>query len=467
MKIVRFRNLFLGSIVILASFAYGFIAANYEVFPYQVIKFLYGRTKSSALKSASPNAAAKGRWKAARTEGQNNGLTKEQQEALSNLSTLGYLKGYKMAPKVQNVTIYEERAAYNGLNFVVSGHAPEAFLMDMKGNILHKWSYSGEDVWPGLLDIYQYEYQKTFWRRAHLLNNGGVLAIFEGIGIIKLDKDSNLLWSYKGRANHHLCLDKNGNIYLLTRQLLRDDTKLQLLTWAKKDSVILEDMITILSPEGKEIKQVSLIDCFLNSDYASLLEHMKLPLDPLHANTIVLIEDDKIASKFSMLKKGNVLISLRNIHTIAVVDLEQEKVTWALTGMWKYQHQPVPLENGNLLIFDNLGHHGKSRVIEFNPLTQKIAWSYKGQPADKFYTHTCGSNQRLPNGNTLIIESDNGRAFEVTPAGKIVWEYVNPYRAGENNELIATLFDVIRFEPNQFSGQDWLSLGTKTDGEAP
>ena len=30
-------------------------------------------------------------------------------------------------------------------------------------------------------------------------------------------------------------------------------------------------------------------------------------------------------------------------------------------------------------------------------------------------------------GNTLICEGSNGRIFEVTPAGEIVWEYVNPF----------------------------------------
>ena len=36
---------------------------------------------------------------------------------------------------------------------------------------------------------------------------------------------------------------------------------------------------------------------------------------------------------------------------------------------------------------------------------------------------------RLPNGNTLITESDGGRLFEVTKPGKIVWNYINPVRA--------------------------------------
>ena len=35
---------------------------------------------------------------------------------------------------------------------------------------------------------------------------------------------------------------------------------------------------------------------------------------------------------------------------------------------------------------------------------------------------------RMPNGNTFINEGAKARFFEVTPDGKIVWEYLNPYR---------------------------------------
>ena len=49
--------------------------------------------------------------------------------------------------------------------------------------------------------------------------------------------------------------------------------------------------------------------------------------------------------------------------------------------------------------------------------------------------------------NTHITDMVGGRAFEVTHEDrKIVWEYINPKRAGENNELIAALFEVICLE---------------------
>ena len=41
------------------------------------------------------------------------------------------------------------------------------------------------------------------------------------------------------------------------------------------------------------------------------------------------------------------------------------------------------------------------------------------------------SAQRLPNGNTLIVEGSDGRFIEVTREHEIVWEYINPYDSGE------------------------------------
>ena len=101
---------------------------------------------------------------------------------------------------------------------------------------------------------------------------------------------------------------------------------------------------------------------------------------------------------------------------------------------------------GNLLVFDNGGASGygpassvalngsniyarpSSRVLEINPVTLKLVWSYQA-PGQFFSTNISGA-QRLPNGNTLITEGADGRVFEVSTDGKIVWEYVNPLFTG-------------------------------------
>lgn len=61
----------------------------------------------------------------------------------------------------------------------------------------------------------------------------------------------------------------------------------------------------------------------------------------------------------------------------------------------------------------------------FGPL--EPVWSYTAPDKLSFYSPFVSGAQRMKNGNTLVTEGDNGRYFEVTPEGKIVWEYRNPY----------------------------------------
>jgi hypothetical protein len=100
---------------------------------------------------------------------------------------------------------------------------------------------------------------------------------------------------------------------------------------------------------------------------------------------------------------------------------------------------------GNLLVFDNGGASGygfanpnapdgsgsfaraNSRVLEINPVTLELVWSYAGP---RFYSSNISGAQRLPNGNTFITEGASGRLFEVAKEGKIVWEYIYPVFGG-------------------------------------
>jgi hypothetical protein len=176
-------------------------------------------------------------------------------------------------------------------------------------------------------------------------------------------------------------------------------------------------------------------------------------IDIFHTNQIVKL-DGRLADRIPAFRSGNFLLSMRNLNLLAVLDPRSEKIVWTMAGMWLQQHCPSVLDNGNILLFDNQGDYGRSRILEFDPVTQEIAWMYKGTPENEFSSEIFGSVQRLPNGNTLITESHYGRVFEVTREGDIVWEYYIPARAGENDELIANIFRVDRL-PRDFP-TDWL-----------
>jgi hypothetical protein len=141
---------------------------------------------------------------------------------------------------------------------------------------------------------------------------------------------------------------------------------------------------------------------------------------------------------------------MREMNTIALLDPKAERIVWADTGMWRRQHEPQLLDNGRILLFDNQGHRGRggvTRVIEYDPLTGAIAWSYAGTAEEPLISRVYGSQQRLANGNTLIVESNNGRAVEVTPNGRTVWEFRLPERIeSDTKEMVRILPDLVRID---------------------
>ncbi len=155
-----------------------------------------------------------GRWTRARVLPRD--LTDEQKERMRQLRSIGYAGGYSEAPVRRGVTVHNQERAFPGVNLVNSGHAAEAFLIDMQGTFEHRWRFDYEqipgaetDVDPGLSNT---------WRRVRLLEDGSLLGIYEGLGLIKIDRDSNFLWYFSGKAHHDLDIAPNGEIWVLTRE---------------------------------------------------------------------------------------------------------------------------------------------------------------------------------------------------------------------------------------------------------
>jgi hypothetical protein len=57
----------------------------------------------------------------------------------------------------------------------------------------------------------------------------------------------------------------------------------------------------------------------------------------------------------------------------------------------------------------------------------KPEWSYEAPEPTDFSSPFISGVQRLPNGNTLICSGAQGWVFEVTPGGKLVWDWKSPY----------------------------------------
>jgi hypothetical protein len=93
----------------------------------------------------------------------------------------------------------------------------------------------------------------------------------------------------------------------------------------------------------------------------------------------------------------------------------------------------------------------------------KPVWHYEARNRTDFFSSEISGAQRLPNGNTLICAGVIGHLFEVTPAGEVVWQYVNPVVRGailaqgqqpdkdDRGHLLNAVFKVHRYAPD-YSG---------------
>ena len=392
-----------------------------------------------------PNAASKdvgppGRWRGARAESKPK-LTEEQRRELERLRSIGYLAGSQPAGASSGITVHDAARSSGGLNFYTSGHFAGAMLMDMEGTVLHEWRYDFLKAWPDETESTEVD-GSEYWRWAYLFENGDVLAIFDGLGLIKVDRNSNLIWKRLGGEHHDLDVTDDGRVFVLTRRA-------HMVERINPRMPVMEDFVTVLDADGNLLNEVSILEAFEKSAFrdSPLARGFVARGDLYHTNAVDVL-DGRLADRIPAFSEGNVLISMRTQSIIAILDMDTEEIVWVASDMWLAQHDPKVLDNGNILVFDNKGAKGESRVVEFDPASRELVWKYEGDRSNNFFTQMCGANHRLPNGNTLATESDFGRAFEVTPEGEIVWEFVNPHRAGKRDNLIATLFDVVRLDPD-------------------
>jgi len=320
-----------------------------------------------------------------------------------------------MRHRETGVLEHDEERATPGYTLIVPLVGKAAYLIDMAGEIVHQWEFP---LTPG--------------NYAYLMPNGNLLwsgrteegpPLRRGKGglLREYDWDGNILWEYKDDNQHHdfrRC--PNGNTIYLGWEALPDQAAARVIggiPGTEKDGVIYGDYIREVNPAGETVWEWHFHEDETIEDHP-LIEVVDRN-EFAHANACYPMEN------------GDVLVSFRRIHTIAIIDRQTKKFRWSHRDvMWGTTHDVQLLENGNMLFFANGIYtplNPFSRVVELNPETREEVWDYRGQPTWTFFSPNISGAQRLWSGNTLICEGQMGRIFEVTPDGEIVWEYVSPF----------------------------------------
>jgi hypothetical protein len=242
-------------------------------------------------------------------------------------------------PRTTGVTVHVSERAFPGMNFRVSARGPEASLLDMEGNVLHRWQRSYPDSFPDQPADGRPGSVRS-WRAALLLPNGDLLALFDGYGLVRLDRSSALLWAHPCPCHDGLAVDADGRVH------------------------VLDDGVSILSGDtGEVLGRVSLREAFERSPFAALLEAGGAAPDP----------DTLRADSIQILDTGGCAVSLPDLGVTALLDLGQGAVVAAIPGLrGRAAALPVQrLANGNNLVTEPFA----GRAIEVAP-DETVVWEY-------------------------------------------------------------------------------------------
>lgn len=352
-------------------------------------------------------------------------------------------------------------------------NADSAYLIDHLGRIAHTWKLGGLSY----INLYP-----------KLLKNGNLL-IMDRTTVTEITSAGNIVWScFFAHVHHDFLRLPNGNVLLLVRgfKSLEEAVAAGFNPDFIKPDGLEYDYLLELKPTGPDTCEVvwewSVWDHLIQDhdpskdNYGVIADHperidMNYPFDRLiydrqhdwlHSNAIdynpsldqvmlsvrhyseLWIIDHNTTTEEASGPNGDLLYRWGNPQTYQAGDIKDQRLFWQHNTHWIPHGLPG---EGNILIFNNGAGDMEfvrrySSVDEIKPPPfngdtyqkepdssfgpNEATWTYTAEEQTEFYATRSSGAQRLPNGNTLILDGPQGILFQVTPEGKTVWKYISP-----------------------------------------
>ncbi len=301
----------------------------------------------------------------------------------------------------------------------ISGEDKKIYLLNSTGETVKTWDLSYQPFYGYLLPNGNLFYMgKVYDETVDIFPRW---KSFKCGVLQEVNSHGEVVWEHFAKYQHHDARrTASGGAIYSTLERLPDNISAQIkggVAGTDKHGMWADVLIEVNSV-GETIWEWRAIE---HLDYKNeVIEFNMLREEWMHINSVFPINNDKV------------LISARSLSWIGIIDKNTKKLIWrSLPNQVNECHDASLLENGNILVFDN-GTTRKdsrfpySRIVEINPETNEIVWSYEDSPKYNFFSPYLSGTSRLENGNTLITEGSTGRIFQVTPEGEVVWEYISP-----------------------------------------
>jgi len=377
------------------AFLFGMAVCKFQVWPYNALQIVYQHAKSYWVYGewAPENRVAPAPSEAARRR-----VVVYDPDALMP----GYraIMGWDRASKLHAIWLFDER-----------------------GREIHRWKIdynaldsdgplNGDDTPHGM----------------KLLKDASVLINFDhGDVLARIDACGKPIWIKKGVFHHSLERAEDGTYW----------------TWRGERSSYAQYqyLVNFDSRTGNTVAEFSLIDDFIKTSPRAAtvfgipqrfaFRHFdkdpgnKEVDDIFHPNDVEPLSG-QLAQKFPMFRAGDLLVSLRTENLVAVLDPRTRSVRWWNHGPWIGQHDADFGPDGRIWVFNNNTDRGRSEILAIDPATREVETAYPRSPVN-FYSAFMGKHQLLPNGSRSITVPGEGRSIELSPSGKLIFEFNNIY----------------------------------------
>ena len=427
---------------------------------------------------------------------------------------------FQMDPPMVNIqaeSVCQEGKAYSDLSATADGYTllsvfkpvgkklTKVVLINMKGQQVKSWPMMG---YPALM----LPGGSVLGHTEEVING---VALPSGKGVVEMAWDGKEVWSSKNwkleantmmfsRQHHDIQQSPNPVGYFAPGQIQSLNGKFLFLTSdevvapAVSNEKITDDMIHEYNRDGSETGFTWKSSEHIDEMGFSAEDRKEIKANPnkgsgassgdwIHLNSMSTLGRNKWYDDYGdqRFHPDNIMISSRQAKILAIINKKTGSLVWRVGpdfNVGKPEHElgdivgqhhahliPRGLPGaGNVLLFDNGGMAGYgenrvirtySRVLEFNPVTLKKVWEYKGADIEGgIFSLALGAAQRLPNGNTLVTVGIDGMVLEVNSAGKTIWTHkMAPDSDGSSNYL----YRAYRVPP------EWLPVGINPDGYAP
>jgi len=242
--------------------------------------------------------------------------------------------------------------------------------------------------------------------------------------IVKINARSEIEWLNNSfKAHHSIELNHRGNLYLPGRNFKSDEHAFlpenydEYSTHLKDDTIVELDIVT-----GEILSYKSVISILEENGYTSLLhKNGYLINDLIHLNDVQPALEDG-----DYWKKGDLLISCRNLSIVFIYRPDTNKIIWLKQGPWSAQHDPHFYQKDKIIVFGNdiiLDYsrekimkesfhfiHGNNEIYMYHFSNDSISTPFSELLIkEKIRTPTQGNCTILPNGDIFVEETDYGR----------------------------------------------------------